>query len=245
MKPSIVVFFSLLFLNTTAQDKNHFFALDAHMNQTVLDSSKYILWVHQKTDSNWEWDYYNTWGPLIKATSYADVDGKIRNGRFCLYNHYGFLDSMGEYDHDRKNGSFYKLRSSGTDKIEILMQYDYSNDSLVKITRVDTENIAKKMKDTTTTKESEFGLGNSAWTDYLKEKTKYPDRASLKNIHGQVQLRYQVDENGEVKDIYIQKSVEYSLDQESIQILGNGGKWIPGLKNGMPVKTYKWQPFNY
>ena len=81
------------------------------MNQTVLDSSKYILWIHEKEDSNWQWDYYYTWGPLVKSTSYADHDGTILNGSSRMYNNLGELDSTGRYDHGKKNGSFYKYKS--------------------------------------------------------------------------------------------------------------------------------------
>ena len=81
MKLFLYLLFTICISTSFAQNKNQFYALDSQMNQTVLDSSRYILWIHLKEDSNWQWDYYRTWGPLIKSVSYADHDGTILNGR--------------------------------------------------------------------------------------------------------------------------------------------------------------------
>ncbi len=62
MKSFLLFCFIICFFTGTAQDKNQFYALDKNMNQTVLDSSKYILWIHEKEDSNWQWDYYYNLG---------------------------------------------------------------------------------------------------------------------------------------------------------------------------------------
>ncbi len=245
MKPILLFCFSVCFLTSPAQDKNVFFALDSNMNQTVMDSSKYILWIHQKEDSNWQWDYYYTWGPLIKSKSYADHDGKILNVKFYLYNDLGNLDSTGEFDHGKKNGSFYRLRSYTQDKIVMIMQYDYVNDSLVKIKNLLADSNKIKYNDTIKEKESEYIGGLAEWRSYLKDNLQYPGRALDKNIHGIVDVRFVVNEEGNVEDVYILKSVEYSLDQESIRIIKNSGKWHPGIKNDIPVKTYKIQPVNF
>ncbi len=243
MKSILLLCFIACFFSGTAQDKNQFFALDKNMNQTVLESSKYILWVHEKEDSNWQWDYYLTWGPLVKSTQYADHDGTTPNGRFCLYNSFGNLDSVGMYDHGKKNGSFYKYRSYTKDSLAIIHQYDYVGDSLVKSINVTPDK--EKDKDTINSKESEYPGGIRQWFDYLAHNLQYPDRAVDKEIQGQVQILFIVDENGSVHDPYIQKSVEYSLDQASLKLIKDSGKWNPGVKNGVNVKTYKMQPVNF
>jgi periplasmic protein TonB len=243
MKPILLFFLCACFLTSTAQDKNQFFALDANMNQTVLDSSKYMLWIHQKEDSNWQWDYYKTWGPLVKSTDYADHDGKILNGNFYIYNTMGNLDSTGIYDHGRKTGSFYKFKSYTKDSIVSIRQYDYINDSLVKAIPI--SHNKEKSNDSAREKESEFPGGIAAWFSYLGHNLTYPDRAISKEIQGQVQVHFKVDTVGNVTEAYIQKSVEYSLDQASIKLIMDSGKWDPGMKDGAPVKTYKVQPVNF
>jgi len=240
--------FFCLFLclhSSYGQAKNQFYALDAQMNQTVLDSSKYILWIHQKADSNWQWDYYNTWGPLIKSDSFEDFEGKVPNGKFYRYKNTGILDSTGSFDHGMKNGSFYKLNSLPTGRIVNSRKYDYLQDSLVKIIHTDSSGFGENNGDTLGLKEPEYLTGQMGWLNYLKDNFAYPNRAAQKNIHGQVQLLFEVEENGAIDNICIWKSVEYSLDQESVKVLINSGKWLPGIKNGLPVKTYKLQRFEY
>ncbi len=231
------------FFSSFSQDKNAFYALDKNMNQTVLDSSKYILWIHEKEDSNWQWDYYYTWGTLIKSNSYADHDGTIPNGRFCLYNSYGNIDSTGIFDHGKKNGSFYKYESYTKDSLKPIHQYDYTSDSLVKSINVSSN--TEKSKDTIDEKESEYPDGTAGWYRYLAKNLVYPQRAISKEVQGQVQIFFLVDEKGFIHDTYIQKSVEYSLDQAALDLIKKSGAWIPATKGGSPVKSYKIQPINF
>lgn len=243
MKLLLLLCFTGCFLFSFAQDKNQFYALDKNMNQTVLDSSKYILWIHEKEDSNWQWDYYYTLGSLVKSTSFADHDGTILNGRFCIYNTYGNLDSIGVFDHGKKNGSFYKYRTYNKDSFAIIHQYDYMKDSLVK--SINIQNDTEKDKDTTNSKESEYPGGNNAWNAYLDHHLTYPERAVSKEIQGQTKIYFEVDTDGNVKNSYILKSIEYSLDQESLKVINESGKWDPGIKDGIKVKTYKVMPVNF
>ena len=242
MKLLLLLCFSGCFLFSFAQDKNQFYALDKNMNQTVLDSSKYILWIHEKEDSNWQWDYYYTWGSLVKSTSFADHDGTVKNGRFCLYNTYGNLDSVGVFDHGKKNGSFYKYKTYTKDSFAIIHQYDYTEDSLVKSINISGK---EKDSDTANSKESEYPGGINAWNAYLVHHLSYPDRAVSKEIQGQVRIYFEVDEDGNVKDSYILKSIEYSLDQESLRVINESGKWDPGIKDDIKVKTFKVMPVNF
>jgi TonB family protein len=245
MKPLLLICFSLHFLTSIAQDKNAFYALDSNMTPATLEASKYLLWIHQKNDNNWQWDYYYTWGSLIKSYSYADHDGQVMNGPFYLYNRMGNLDSSGEFDHGKKNGSFYRLRSLTDKKIVIVSQYDYVLDSLVKYVNQTGDPEKKLSKDTDSTKESEYVGGLTQWTSYLSKNLQYPDRARDRNIHGQVQVGFMVNAEGILMDIHILKSVEYSLDQESLRVLNESGKWNPGLNDGHPVNTYKTQPVDF
>ena len=239
-----ILTFSLCFcmVRSSAQDKNQFYALDAKMNQTVLDSSKYILWIHKEDSTKWQWDYYYSWGALVKSTTYLDHDGNVLNGRFCIYNNFGNLDSTGVYENGKKNGIFIKLASLSKDSIHILRQYEYEHDSLVRFTNLTGENNNKSHQDTTGSKESEYPGGNPAWTSYVVHNLKFPERALTKKIQGEVRICFLVDKEGNVKDPFIEKSVEYSLDQEAVKLIRDSGQWIPGQKDGVPVAAYKTQP---
>ena len=245
MKNLVILCLTLCSFAALGQDKNSFFALDAKMNQTVLDSSKYILWIHETDSARWQWDYYYTWGSLVKSTRYADHDGTIADGRFCRYNSTGDLDSTGIFDHGKKNGSFFKFKTYPGDSIVAIRQNDYIEDSLVKSIDLIAEQQKNQLSDITNEKESEFPGGVSQWQQYLMKNLRYPERAQGKEIQGQVRIFFKIDKDGNITDPYIQKSVEYSLDQESLRIIIQSGKWDPATKNGIPVNSFKTQPLNY
>jgi protein TonB len=245
MKSFVLTFFFLGFSIAKAQDKNQFFALDAQMNQTVLDSSKYILWIHETDSVKWQWDYYYSWGALVKSTIYADHDGTIKNGRFCIYNSFGNLDSTGIYKEGKKNGSFLKFRSITKDSTEMLSQYEYEEDSLVSFRNFKDEKTKVTRSDTSGNTEPEYPGGPSKWIRYLVHSLRYPERAVDKEIQGVVKICFQIDTAGNTTDYFIFKSVEYSVDQESIRLIENSGKWIPGKKGGEPVTTFKTEAINY
>jgi periplasmic protein TonB len=242
MKISLIICLSLCAIAVSAQDKNQFYALDAKMNQTVLDSSKYILWIHEKDSIHWQWDYYFSWGPLVKSTTYSDHDGTVLNGRFCIYNNFGNLDSTGVYENGKKNGLFLKLGSLSKDSIEILRQYVYEHDSLTGFKNLTAEKRNFNELDSTGSGEPGFPGGNSAWDSYLTHNLRYPDRAMNKMIQGKVVICFLVNSEGYMNDPFIEKSVEYSLDQEAIRLIKNSGKWIPVQKDGTPIASFKKQP---
>ena len=243
MKIILVICLNLFSIAVFCQDKNAFYAMDANMNQTSLDSSKYILWIHEKEDSNWQWDYYYTWGPLVKSQSFTDHDGTILNGRSCQYNTLGNLDSTGIFDHGKKNGSFYKYKTFSKDSFSVVKQYDYREDSLVKV--IDVKEKKGEKIDTLRDRESEYPGGLAQWYKFMALNLRYPDRAVNKDIQGQVKIAFIVDTSGIVRDPYILKSVEYSLDQESLRIIGISGDWVPASHDGDRVKSYKVQPINF
>jgi periplasmic protein TonB len=245
MKNALIICLFFRAIAVTAQDKNQFYALDDNMNQTTLDSSKYILWIHEKDSAKWQWDYYYSWSSLVKSTTYSDHDGTILNGRFCIYNNFGNLDSTGIYENGKKNGLFIKFGSFSKDSIIFLRQYEYVHDSLLSFKNLTEEKRNKTSQDTVNSRESEYPGGDSAWISYLSHNLRYPDRALNREIQGKVSICFLVDKEGNVKDPFIGKSVEYSLDQESIKLIKNSGKWLPGQKDGKPVATYKIEPVTF
>jgi protein TonB len=241
MKITPLFFLLILTVTARAQQKESFYVFDADWKPTKIDSAHFLLRVHQVNDTCWQWDYYNFTGPLVKSERYLDKDGHALNG-FCIYyNRNGWLDSTSMYLRGKKNGDCWKFRG---DSFKIVMKYVYRDDALV-----ETIDITKQKKDSGITykdeKESEFPGGAGQWLRYLNKNLKYPDRAISANKDGDVSVVFTVDTEGQILDPYIARSVEYSLDEESLRIIKRSGKWTPGFQNGKYVKTYKIQPVNF
>ena len=58
-------------------------------------------------------------------------------------------------------------------------------------------------------------------------------------------LRFIVDTHGSTTNIYLQKSVEFVLDEEAIKVIQKSPVWIPALQNGKTVNAYRRQPFTF
>ncbi|HEV3221928.1 MAG TPA: energy transducer TonB [Puia sp.] len=245
MKVILVICFSLTSFSVFSQTKEDFFSLDAQWKPTTLNSGVYLIWRHEKNDGNWQWDYYHKWGPMIKSETYLDRAGSILNGRICIYNKIGNLDSTGFFDHGKKEGSFYKLKSYSEDSIRFIREYNYKQDSLIETTDLIADGSGKKEKDSVYTSESEYPGGIKRWEAYLYRQLEYPRRALDEKITGQVRISFIVDENGNILIDFIIKSREYSLDQESIRIIKESPRWIPGKKGGVNSKSYRSQSINF
>jgi periplasmic protein TonB len=54
-----------------------------------------------------------------------------------------------------------------------------------------------------------------------------------------------VNKAGNLIDLFIAASVEYSMDEEALRIIRDSGEWEPAFQNGRNVKSYKMQPINF
>jgi protein TonB len=92
--------------------------------------------------------------------------------------------------------------------------------------------------------ESFFNGKDSGWRQYLSKNFHYPDRAINNEIQGTIIIQFVISKEGKIENAIVEKSVEYSLDKESLRIINkSNGEWIAAVQNGRNVKSYKRQPF--
>ena len=221
-----------------SQEKESFYVYDANWKPTVVDSAHFFLRRHQVNDTCWQWDYYNFTGPLLRMERTRDKDRNIMEGTCYHYNEKGWIDSSSEYKHGKRNGDFYKYT---TDSLRDWIKYVYRDDSLIEVLyeKDQKKDSVISYKDE---KESEYPGVAGSWARYLGKNLKYPARAQNASIQGEVRVFFIVDTKGEIHSPEIAKSVEYSLDEETLRIIRASGKWIPAFQNGKFVKSFKMQP---
>ena len=66
---------------------------------------------------------------------------------------------------------------------------------------------------------------------------KYPKEAEEHGIQGRVVLTMIIEQDGRVDNIRVVKSVHPLLDKEAIRVIKCLPKWLPGRKNGVPVRV--------
>ena len=83
----------------------------------------------------------------------------------------------------------------------------------------------------------EFPGGYNALLRFLWANMYYPTEAQESNMQGTVIVKFIVESSGKLTDIKIKRGLGKSLDDESIRTVSIMPKWIPGRKNGIPVRT--------
>ena len=64
---------------------------------------------------------------------------------------------------------------------------------------------------------------------------KYPESMKEKGVKGRVILTFIVDENGEVRDVKVERGVCPELDKEAIRVVSKSPNWTPGRQRDKPV----------
>jgi TonB family protein len=76
---------------------------------------------------------------------------------------------------------------------------------------------------------------------YPKGKPVYP----CESIIGRIIVSFVVNENGQVTDPVIKRSLDPILDKEAIRIVKSMPRWIPGESKGKKVKVRYTLPFQF
>lgn len=80
---------------------------------------------------------------------------------------------------------------------------------------------------------------------WVNSHVKYPAKAKSKRIEGRVMVRFVVDENGNVRDVVIEKGVDQDLDAEALRVIRTSPKWTPGEQGGKKVAVYYTVPVTF
>ena len=226
--------------------------LDADGQKTREKNAVSLEQIIKFDDTLYAFNFYRMDGPMSRSFRANDPDGNVLTGKYSSYDESGRLDSSGTYHAGKRNGNW-AVYANGRFSQKLL--YDHGKLISVKDTlQLKLENdsiVAGRKKDTagdrTFTKieiESSFPGGAKGWLNYLQKNMHYPDKAVKKRIQGQVVIAFIVDKDGHipVNTVWVEHSVEYSLDQEALRIIFASPDWVAAVQNGRVVKSYKKQP---
>jgi protein TonB len=211
--------FTTVFFYAQAQKGETLYAFKKDWSPTSsLDSASYVMSVFKENDTLYTCRSYQIYGPMISWESYKDADLKIANGDFIWYNINGEKDSSATFLNDEK---------IDFDKNTKAVESDSTKQKLVDV------NI-----DPADSHPAEFNGGIKGWTHYLEKNLVTPER--LKNLSHKsskytVVVSFIIDKSGSVSNIRIEKSCEWSADNEIIRILKKSPKWLPATIKGLPV----------
>lgn len=217
--------------------------------KTVNEKQAVILEQHRKlNDTLWETNLYFLNGPRSVSMQSTDEEATELNGRYIAYDRKGFSDTIGTYVHGHKEGPWMIMTQKG----RLLRELIYSNDKLIaKKDSAQVNEEEEKLKDSLfhgkaiVETESGFPGGQDGWMQYMNTHLKYPDRAFDRGVQGTAILAFRIEQDGHIDpmNIYVDRSVEYSIDQESLKLIAGCPPWTPAVQDGRQVKSYRKQPF--
>src|SRR4030095_7347435 len=91
-----------------------------------------------------------------------------------------------------------------------------------------------------------FSGGESALENYIGTTIEYPQEAIDNNVEGKVNVRFAVDEKGNISNVStLGSKLGHGLEEEAIKVVSGMPKWRPGQVKGKNVKTWRVLPINY
>lgn len=87
--------------------------------------------------------------------------------------------------------------------------------------------------------------GHEEMIEFLFAETNYPDEAYEKKEKGEVLVGFTVEADGYISMAQVLKGVSPSLDAEAVRVVRSMPKWIPGTRNGRPVRAELSIPINF
>ncbi len=91
----------------------------------------------------------------------------------------------------------------------------------------------------------EFPGGADALNAFLAKNLRYPDVARENNIQGRVNVKFVVNEEGDISEVTVQKGIGGGCDEEAKRVVLKMPKWKPGKQNGKAVKVYYSLPVRF
>ncbi len=91
----------------------------------------------------------------------------------------------------------------------------------------------------------EFPGGNRALVKFLSGNIQYPAIAKENEIQGRVICSFIVMDDGSIRDLYVERGVDPSLDAEAMRVLRLMPDWKPGRQKGVPVNIHFSLPIEF
>jgi TonB family protein len=86
--------------------------------------------------------------------------------------------------------------------------------------------------------EPQYQGGMAALIDYLSNEIEYPEALKSKKLEGKVFVEFHVGKDGSISNTKVIRSSGHDeFDAEALRATSSMPNWVPGTKNGKPVKT--------
>lgn len=185
---------------------------------------------------------------MVKQESFKDSNFTIPNGFFAWYSNKGFADSTGYVNEGRKTSCWNYFNNDTKPYLSIWFnkgKLEKTEDHTKNIVRYADDTVdstalkpvekGKEEGDTVSKKQAKFPGGPDAWQKFLFRNLQIPGRLLDIGHGGVIVVEFVIDKEGNVTDINIRQSLEWSADAEVIRLMKRSPKWIPAEMDGRKV----------
>lgn len=92
---------------------------------------------------------------------------------------------------------------------------------------------------------AQFVGGEEALANWIEENITYPIWADVNDIEGKVVVSFDVNDDGSICNVQVEKSDSPMLDSEVVSKVESMPKWIPAKQNGRAVKMKYTLPVSF
>lgn len=83
----------------------------------------------------------------------------------------------------------------------------------------------------------QFPGGEAALKQWVSSHVKYPPIAEENAIQGVVVCSVVIETDGSISNVKVARSIDPSVDRESVRVIKAMPRWTPGRQNGKPVRV--------
>ncbi len=87
--------------------------------------------------------------------------------------------------------------------------------------------------------------GEAELRKFIASELDYPLEARVNKESGEVLVAFSIGMDGYISGVRVVRSVSESLDAEAVRVVSKMPPWIPGKKNGRPVRAEMTIPINF
>lgn len=234
MRIWIVLSMMLIGTVSRAQEVTNFIMYnDDGITKDANKATNFIV-VKESSDHHFTRMDYKMAGPLKKQRTYKDTAMKVLDGAYYEYAPDGKMTIYGNYKDNQKEGHWMIFENDS-----LLTSTHWSHDSLINVEDHQKKDTSFIYHDE---REASFPGGQKDWRKYLLKRMKKFEQVTI-NSAGKVIVAFVVDTTGTTTNIYLRRSMNYVMDQQSTKAILESPKWIPAFQNGRKVKAWRLQPF--
>ncbi len=203
-----------------------------HYNGMMRDSTIFKNGEPIGTSLGWFGNSFISDSAVYEKDGTAVIVNWFDDGQLSSYGRMVYGKKQGKWTYFHKNGNKAAIEEYKEDKVK---------------SRIYLKEDGKEMADTTNKdRDATFKGGQKKWASFLLQNLQFPANVKLVNTKViTVVVIAMIDEDGHIKDPYIDIPFDALFDNEALRIIKQSPAWNPKIEHNRKVRMYVRQPISF